>query len=56
MWRELSDPLQRFEYSFPFHRTYVVVFCNRVRASVDVENRVEIKSLSQRFGTQAWYG
>ena len=34
-WRELHDPLQRLEYSYPLHRTFVVVFCNRVRATVD---------------------
>lgn len=55
-WRELEDPHQRLEYSYPFHRTYVTVFCNRVRATVDQENMVEVRQLNTHFKTQAWFG
>ena len=55
-WRDLEDPHQRLEFSYPFHRTYVTVFCNRVHATIDDKNMVEIRRLNEHFTTQAWSG
>ena len=50
----IKDPLQRFEKSFPFYRTHVCAFIDKINEFGKED--FEYTHLASKFDSEAWEG
>ena len=51
---KITDPLTRFEKSFPFYRMHITTFLNKINSMG--RDEFEIALLAKMFDTPAWEG